>query len=210
MSASGSKPRFGGTVLNGDHHVCAFFRNKDEEFRTLAPFILEGLAADEKAIHVINANLVEAYRRRMTGIGVDIDALQRSGQLDVTSFPTFPQHGVIDHDGAVRMLDHLLSASGESGYRHTRVIGEMDWVVQDQIRDDSLVELEARLHDVYMRHEVWVICAYDLSHFNSVVVLDILRTHQAAIVGGVLQHNPFFIPPEQMLEELRGRGGLVA
>jgi len=210
MSATGSKPRFGGTVLNGDHHVCAFFRNKDEELRTLTPFILEGLAAGEKAIHIGHPTLRDGYRRRMAAIGVDIDALERSGQLEVTAFPTFPQHGVIDQDGAIKMMDHVLSASEESGYRHTRVIGEMDWVVQDEIRDDSLVELEARLHDVYVRHEVWVVCAYDLSHFNSRVVLDILRTHQAAIVGGVLQHNPFFIPPEQMLEELRGRGGLVA
>lgn len=210
MSASGSKPQFGGTVLNGDHHVCAFFRNKDEEFRTLAPFMLEGLAAGEKAIHIVQPDLRERYLRRMTEAGVDMDAVERSGQLQVTSFPTFPQHGIIDQDEAIGLLDRLLRASREHGYQRTRVIGEMDWVVQDQIRDDELIMLEAGLHEVYARYEVWVICAYDLSHFGGAVVLDILRTHPAAIVGGVLQHNPFFIPPAQMIEELRGRSGLVA
>jgi hypothetical protein len=210
MSASGSKPQFGGAVLNGDHHVCAFFHNKDEEFRTLAPFILEGLAAGEKAIHIVNTSLREGYRRRMTEVGIDIEALERSGQLAVTAFPTFPHHGTVDRDRATEMVDNLLSASRESGYRRTRVIAEMDWAVQDEIRDDELIALEAQLHEVYSRHDVWAICAYDLSHFGSAAVLDILRTHPAAMIGGVLQHNPFFVPPEEMIEELRGRGGIVA
>ena len=108
------------------------------------------------------------------------------------------------------MVDQLLRTSRESGYRRTRVIGEMDWAVRDGIRDDELVALEAQLHEVYLLHEVWVVCAYDLSHFGSAIVLDVLRTHPAAMIGGVLQHNPFFVPPEEMIEELRGRGGLVA
>lgn len=35
--------------------------------------------------------------------------------------------------------------------------------------------------------------------------MDILRTHPMVIIGGALQVNPFFVPPEQMLEELRQR-----
>jgi hypothetical protein len=36
--------------------------------------------------------------------------------------------------------------------------------------------------------------------------MDILRTHPMVIMGGVLQENPFFVPPAQFLEELRARG----
>lgn len=35
--------------------------------------------------------------------------------------------------------------------------------------------------------------------------MDILRTHPMVIVGGILQVNPFFVPPDQMLAELRKR-----
>jgi hypothetical protein len=198
------------SVFEEDHHVCAFFHNKDEEARALKPFVLEGLAAGENAIHIVDPSLREDYDRRMSAAGVDLDALERSGQLAVMSWPKSPQHGRIDRHEAARMVDQLLCASRESGYRRTRVIGEMDWAVRDGIRDDELIALEAQLHEVYLLHEVWVVCAYDLSHFGSAVVLDVLRTHPAAMIGGVLQHNPFFVPPEEMIEELRGRGGLVA
>lgn len=36
--------------------------------------------------------------------------------------------------------------------------------------------------------------------------MDILRTHPMAVVGGVLRQNPFFVPPDEFLHELRERG----
>ena len=38
-------------------------------------------------------------------------------------------------------------------------------------------------------------------------MLDILRTHPMAIIGGVLKANSFFVPPEEFLTELRERRG---
>jgi hypothetical protein len=35
--------------------------------------------------------------------------------------------------------------------------------------------------------------------------MDMLRVHPVVIVGGVLQENPFFVPPDQFLLELRER-----
>jgi len=41
--------------------------------------------------------------------------------------------------------------------------------------------------------------------FRSSVLIDIMRTHPVVIIGGVLQENPFFVPPDQLLLELRER-----
>ena len=35
--------------------------------------------------------------------------------------------------------------------------------------------------------------------------MDIMRTHPMIIIGGILQENPFFIPPDEFLRELRQR-----
>ena len=37
------------------------------------------------------------------------------------------------------------------------------------------------------------------------MVIDIMRTHPMVIIGGVLQENPFYVPPDQFLAELRAR-----
>jgi hypothetical protein len=35
--------------------------------------------------------------------------------------------------------------------------------------------------------------------------MDIMRTHPMVIIGGLLQANPFFVPPDAFLAELRQR-----
>jgi hypothetical protein len=35
--------------------------------------------------------------------------------------------------------------------------------------------------------------------------MDILRTHPMVVIGGVLQQNAFFVPPDVFLRELRER-----
>lgn len=32
-----------------------------------------------------------------------------------------------------------------------------------------------------------------------------MRTHPMIIIGGILQENPFFVPPDEFLRELRSR-----
>ena len=37
------------------------------------------------------------------------------------------------------------------------------------------------------------------------MALDILRTHPMVVLGGILQVNPFFVPPDEFLKELAER-----
>jgi hypothetical protein len=55
-----------------------------------------------------------------------------------------------------------------------------------------------------------VICTYDLTKFGASVVVEALRTHPLVIIGGLLQQNPFFVPPDQLLLEIRDRESSTA
>ena len=48
-----------------------------------------------------------------------------------------------------------------------------------------------------------------MARFGANVVMDILRTHPMVIIAGILQENPFFVPPDEFLRELRERGSLL-
>lgn len=207
MATSDKTTNLAGAVLNGNRHLCAFFHSEEEELRTLLPFIVDGLAAGEKVVYLVDAKNVEEHRRRLRDGGIDVETAEQSGQLAVIGWP---EGGTYDQDRALGLVDHVLGASRDQGYQRTRVVGDMDWASENEIRDVDVIALEARLSIIYSRHDVWVICAYDLSRFSGVVVLDVMRTHQATLVGGVVQHNPFYIPPEQMLQELRERSRLAA
>ena len=81
----------------------------------------------------------------------------------------------------------------------------MDWAVEDRSYLDDLIEFESRVNDVWNRHDDAVICTYPLGKFGGDTVIDIMRTHPLIIIGGILQQNPFFVPAEEFLREVRGR-----
>jgi len=82
----------------------------------------------------------------------------------------------------------------------------MGWALLDKPGVDDLLEYESRVNYVLTKYHDPVICAYDLSKFSASVAMDVMRTHPMVIIGGILQENPFFVPPDQFLLELRERG----
>jgi hypothetical protein len=84
----------------------------------------------------------------------------------------------------------------------------MEWALVDLPGVDDLLEFETRVNYVAPKYDNTVICAYDLSKFPASVVIDALRTHPVVIIGGLVQENPFFVPPDQFLLEIRERRSL--
>jgi hypothetical protein len=55
------------------------------------------------------------------------------------------------------------------------------------------------------RHEATIVCTYDLSRFSASSVIDVLRSHPVAVIGGIVHENPYYLPPGELLVELRQR-----
>jgi hypothetical protein len=85
----------------------------------------------------------------------------------------------------------------------------MEWAADGDPCIDRLIEFESRVNDVWQRHEDAVICTYNLTRFGGDTVIDIMRTHPMIIIGGILQQNPFYVPPDQFLLEFRERRALA-
>src|SRR5437868_4725393 len=63
----------------------------------------------------------------------------------------------------------------------------------------------APLNRLLPRYDDVVVCTYDLTRFPASIILDVLRTHPMAVLGGILQENPFFVGPDEFLRELHER-----
>jgi hypothetical protein len=86
----------------------------------------------------------------------------------------------------------------------------MEWALDDRPGVHDIVEYEARLNQILPKYDDAICCTYDIKRFSASVVMDILRTHPSVIVGGILQENPFYVPPDEFLRELRERQASVA
>jgi hypothetical protein len=195
-----------GSDLHEARHVCALFNSDEEEYRVLLPFIKNGLECGEKAIHVINPNQHRVHAERLASAGIDADNTQRTGQLELrANTETYLQDGRFDPDRMLTVFEQLAGGDPDRGFPLSRIVCRMDWAADGRTHVDNLIEFESRVNDLWSRHDDAVICTYHLSQFSGDAVIDILRTHPLVILGGVLQHNPFYIPPEQFLPEFRAR-----
>lgn len=197
---------FAGSQLDETRHVCAFFNSEEEEYRVLLPFIKDGFKCGHKAVHVVNPEQRNDHLNRLIAAGIDTASAVKSGQFELkTNTEAYLRDGRFDKDRMVELFEQLASGNARGGFPLSRIVCRMDWAVEGGSYAEDVVEFESRVNEVWNRHEDAVICTYYLGKFGGDTVIDILRTHPMVIIGGILQHNPFFVPPEQFLPEFRER-----
>ena len=197
---------FAGGNLGGHRHICALFNSADEEYRVLRSFLKDGFDRGDKAFHLVDSELREEHLRRLAEAGIHVHEAMNTGQLEVRRWQDAYLRGDhFDQDAMLALIEEVLQSADAAGYPLTRLVAHMEWALLDKPGIDNLVEYETRLNYVLPRYDDPVVCTYDLSKFPASVVMDIMRTHPVVIIGGILQENPFFVPPDQFLLELRER-----
>jgi hypothetical protein len=198
--------RLAGSVLDRSRHVCAFFHSKEEEYRVLLPFIKEGFDQGDRAFHLVDPRHRAEHLRRLQGAGIDVALAERKGQLEVRRWEDAQfRDGRFDQGRMLALLEEVLAGGQAQGFPLTRLMADMAWAQEDRPGLDDFLEFETRVNYLTPRYHDVLCCTYNLARFRADVVMDVLRTHPVVVVGGILQENPFFVPPDEFLCELRER-----
>jgi hypothetical protein len=207
MEKPGGSLECAGSLLGKHRHVCAFFNDLDEEHRVLRSFYTDGFDRGEKATHIVEVEKQQEYLKRLVDAGVNVPQMTRTRQLEVLPWTnSYARDHRFDQDSMLASVERLIQSGTDAGYARTRLVGHhMDWLFLDKSAVNNLVEYEARLNHVLSKYDAPVICNYNLSKFSASVAMDIMRTHPMVIIGGLLHENPFFVPPDQFLLEIRSR-----
>jgi MEDS: MEthanogen/methylotroph, DcmR Sensory domain len=196
--SDGAARRFG--------HVCAFFRNREEEYRVLLPLTKEGFERGEKVFHIVDPENRPERMRRLEEAGINQAAAQRDGQIEIRAWEdAHLRGGRFDKEAMMTLLEETLRGAKADGFGHTRVWANMEWALGEFQGVEDLVEYETRVNHFLPRYDDLVVCTYDLTKFGASIMMDILRTHPLVIIGGFLHENPFFVPPDELLDELHAR-----
>ena len=198
--------RLAGSVLSRSCHVCAFFHSKEEEYRVLMPFIKDGFENGDRAFHIVDPKHRPDHLKRLEQEGIDVAESKSKGQLEVCTWDqAHVAGGRFDQYRMIEKVLEIVDPANKPPGKLTRGIANMEWALEDLPGVHDIVEYETRLNHVLPKYHDPIVCVYDLSRFDASVVIDIMRTHPMVIVGGILQENPFYVPPDEMLRELKER-----
>jgi hypothetical protein len=188
-------------------HVCAFFNSRDEEYDVLTPFYKQALDQGEQNLHIVNpAHLVD-HRRRLAAAGIDVAHCEACGQQQTLHWDQtyLDETGRFDKDRMLATVDHVTGAGMNANFKRVRIMGDMDWVFRGVPGATDILEYETEVNEVLARNRQPAVCVYDIARLSGSMMMDVLRTHPLTLIGGVVQENPFYTPPQQMLRELRAR-----
>jgi len=143
-----------GSVLDRKRHVCAFFHTKDEEYRVLMPFILEGFQHGDKAFHIVDPNHREEHMKRLREAGIDTARAESKGQLQVMRWQdAYLRGGHFDQNAMLALIEEVLNAGKAEGFPLTRLVANMEWALEDRPGVEDIVEYETRLNYVLPKYD---------------------------------------------------------
>lgn len=194
---------FAGGVLDRYRHVCAFVNGQEVDERILDAFVRQGVQGGDRMLYLVDPAEAAAPVNRIRRLGFDAADLLEHHRCEVHTWTdTYLRGGRFDQAAMLDLLDRMLVGHP---LPRIRMLADMGWAVG---RDDAaghLIEFEARANFIHARHEHVVICSYNASLFDGDFIVDILRTHPLVYLGGMLQENPFFVPPSRFLAERDAR-----
>jgi MEDS: MEthanogen/methylotroph, DcmR Sensory domain len=196
---------FAGGALNRYRHVCAFFDGPREQDAVLDPFVREGIDAGDRLLYLVKPAASGAPVNQLRHLGYDAAALLEDHRCEIRTWTqTYLRGGSFDQTAMLDLLQEMLV--DRDGPR-IRMIADMGWAV-DRLGDaEDLIAFESKANFIHAQHSHVVICTYDAARFDGAFIIDILRTHPMVLIGGMLQENPFFLPPSEFLEERARRAG---
>ena len=188
----------------GDH-IVYLYNNDSEKKRTMARFLQEGLHADEKVLYLVHDIPPEEMLGELRQLGVDMDSAGKAFDM-LTAHYTHCPGGIFSKDYMLDVVGAYYDDAIQDGFSGARGAGEMSWAAEGghaELRD--LLEYESRLNSILADHPLTTVCQYDVRLFSGQLILDILRVHPLAVVGGQLVKNPYYIVPDRFLDELDHR-----
>ncbi len=174
-------------------HLCSFYENKTEQFQIVIPFIVRGLARNEKCLYIADENTIEEVKAGMLMHGVDVEECLKSGQLSMlTAKESYLRPGKFVLDDMVQQLDSFVDSAEKENYAGARVSGEVTWLVRNLSSLDEFLEYERTVDNLFRKRRVKLLCQYNSKKFFGNVILGALKTHSRVLLGLDLYRNVYY------------------
>lgn len=189
---------FGEVTATVGDHIAHFFRGESQRFSVLGPYVEQGLRRGERCVFISRPETGEALCDWLSGQGIDADAARANDRLLLDP-------GRDSEEDMKRLADHLDETAREDEEPLVRWAGDGAWALDREMTVHEMLHWEA----LYDKHATdWrmlALCQFDLSVFESDVMMDALRTHPYCVMGEVVVPNPFHESPEAVRKDLAAR-----
>ena len=135
-----------------------------------------------------------------------------SEQIEVGPYISVSQLEVMDAAGTYlagggflpeRMLsfweDKARQGPPVRGPGFARNVGDMSWAHRSERAVADLIGYESELNRIMSNFPQANLCLYDLTRCSGDLIMNVLKTHPKALLGGMVIDNPYYLAPDEFL-----------
>ena len=182
-------------AAHGDH--IAYFWESEQDFERGVKVLEEGLRSDD-------AGFVFGYQEaneKVLGIlkihGFEVGRLMEQQRL-------FILEGAPSGEAMLSSIAAAFGKAMEAGARTLRLLGNIGWRRAGWPGDEDILAFEAKVTQAARSFPCLIICMYDVRSLAGRIILKGgFETHPLTICGEALRENPYHVPLEPFLAQLR-------
>jgi chemotaxis family two-component system sensor kinase Cph1 len=188
--------------LQPGDHICSLYETDEELATTVAAFLAEGLARNERCWYVPSGGETESIRAAMRRRGVDVAAeSRRSALFLLESNATYVQRG-FDPEQTMRLFSDAIEQALGDGFNGFRAAADMSWALEIGDGTASLIAYEALLRMLFTSAPATGLCLYDRRRMPLQVVNGALLTHPVTEACGEFSRNGAYDPEVTALSDV--------
>jgi signal transduction histidine kinase len=176
-------------------HVCTLYSQRDEEVAIVVSYVRAGLDRGELCVCVVDDG-GESILGALASEGVDIDAERRKGRLVVFERPL--AQGLQTRD-MLGKIEQFATESRKAGLAGFRIVGEMSWALEGDLKALAEFEAQLNLNRVWERHACAGLCQFDVQRFTPETLREMIIVHPLVVIGDRICRNPYYVAPEHYL-----------
>src|ERR1700716_2026073 len=170
-------------------HVCTLYDQRDEEVAIAVSYVRAGLERSELCVCVVDdggKQILDA----LASEGIDTGAEMRKGRLGIFEKPL--AQGLQTRD-MLGKIEHYARGARSAGHAGFRIVGEMTWALDGDLK--ALAEFEAalKLNPVWERTPGVGLCQFDVRRFTPETLREIIIPHPLVLVGDRVCRNPYYV-----------------
>jgi len=178
----------------GDH-VAHFFRGDAQRFSVLGPYVETGLRRGDRCVFISDPDTGNGLCDWLDERDVDVDEARAAGRLVL--------HPGRDTEEDMKELADRIDAEARADEEpFVRWAGDGEWALDRELTVCEMLRWEALYDEHTPSWRMLALCQFDLTVFESDVMMDALRTHPYCVMGDVVVPNPFHESPEAVRRDL--------
>lgn len=181
--------------MRAGDHACLIYSGAEELRSALVPWVVEGLAARERCLLVLNAENRELRLSWLRDAGVDVQAECARRALVISDMrEVYLRRGLFQPEHPLDSLrDSVLSARA-AGFMGLRAAGELVWAARELPGAERLEDYERELTRAAHELGARILCLYDAAALPPRRLSSAYRTHPLAVVHSKMRKSALCEP----------------